>query len=45
MRMEAVGGCFKLIEPDMFVYVSSLTLVYLVYVEELGGIREEENED
>jgi hypothetical protein len=42
LTMQVVGGCFKLVEADTFVYVESLDEVYLVYVEALEGIREEE---
>lgn len=45
LTLQSIGGCFKLVEPDIFVYVERLTEVYLVYVEELQGIKEEEEID
>jgi hypothetical protein len=45
LTLQSVGGCFKLVEPDIFVYVEKLTEAYLVYVEELQGIKEEDEID
>lgn len=45
LTLQSVSGCFKLVEPDIFVYVERLTEVYLVYVEELQGIQEVEEID
>jgi hypothetical protein len=45
LQVQSVSGCFKLVEPDMFVYVSSLSLVYLVYVEHMEDIIEQEESE
>lgn len=38
--MEQVSGCFKLVEADIFIYASSQTRIYLVFVDQLAFIKE-----
>lgn len=40
IKMEIISGCFKFIESDIFLYVGNLKLIYLVFVDQLGFIKE-----
>lgn len=40
IKMQIISGCFKFIESDIFIYLSHLKQVYLVFVDQLAFIRE-----